>query len=84
MDAALTPDRRMPVTFNSPLETGVRAVAILVAAFPQSFDLQRLLAFEHLLVHTGDVGGPPSLHPPSPCVLPSFWSAEKLSSALCN
>jgi hypothetical protein len=31
-------------------------------AYPQKFDLQRLVAFDHLVVHTGDVGGPDSLH----------------------
>jgi hypothetical protein len=54
------------LTFNSPLETGVRALAILVAAHPRSFDLQRLMAFDHLVVHTGDIGGPKSLHPKLP------------------
>jgi hypothetical protein len=44
----------------------VRAVAVLAAAHPRSFDLQRLIAFDYLLVHTGDVGGPDSLHPPAP------------------
>src|SRR5687768_2873585 len=55
-----------PTTFNSPLEAGIRAVAVLGAAHPRSFDLQRLIAFDYLLVHTGDVGGPESLHPPAP------------------
>lgn len=57
---------RRPATFNSPLEAGIRAVSILGAAYPQSYDLQRLVAFDYLLVHTADVGGPESLHPPSP------------------
>src|SRR5689334_14744461 len=55
-----------PATFNGPLEAGLRAVTILGAAHPRSFDLQRLVAFDYLLVHTGDVGGPSSLHPPAP------------------
>ena len=55
-----------PATFNGPLEAGMRAVAILGAAFPLAFDLQRLVAFDYLLVHTADVGGPESLHPPVP------------------
>ena len=55
-----------PVVFNGPLEAGIRAVAILGAAYPRSFDLQRLIAFDYLLVHTGDIGGPDSLHPPAP------------------
>lgn len=66
MGQALTPERRAPTTFNSPLEAGVRAIAILVAAYPRAYDLQRLVAFDHLLVHTGDIGGPSSLHPPVP------------------
>jgi hypothetical protein len=66
MDQAVAPERRAPTTFNSPLETGVRAVALLAAAYPRAFDLQRLVAFDHLLVHTGDIGGPSSLHPPTP------------------
>ena len=41
-------------------------MAILAAAHPRSFDLQRLVAFDYLLVHTGDIGGPESLHPPAP------------------
>jgi len=53
-------------TFNGPLEAGMRAVALLGAAYPRAFDLQRLLGFDFLLVHTGDIGGPESLHPPAP------------------
>ena len=53
-------------TFNGPLEAGIRAVVFLRAAYPRAFDLQRLLAFDYLLVHTGDIsGGPESLHPPA-------------------
>lgn len=48
--------------FNSPLETGLRAVSLLVAGYPQRYDIQELVAFDHLVVHTGDVGGPASLH----------------------
>ena len=54
------------LTFNSPLEAGMRAVALLVAAYPQAYDLQRLVAFDYLVVHTGDLGGPESLHPKLP------------------
>ena len=53
--------------FNSPLEAGLRAVAVLIEAFPMQYDVQRLLQFDYMLVHSGDVpGGPPSLHPPTP------------------
>ena len=54
------------ITFNSPLEAGIRALGILLPAFPQLLDFQRLVAFDHLVVHTGDIGGPESLHPPLP------------------
>jgi hypothetical protein len=65
MDEVIT-RQRGPATFNGPLEAGVRSVALLCAAFPRSYDLQRLIAFDYLLVHTGDIGGPDSLHPPAP------------------
>lgn len=64
MEARLS--QRAPRTFNGPLEAGLRAVAILGAAHPRSFDLQRLVALDYLLVHTGDINGPESLHPPAP------------------
>lgn len=48
--------------FNSPLETGVRSLAILVAGYPSTFDLQRLVELDYLVVHSGDAGGPESLH----------------------
>lgn len=54
------------ITFNSPLEAGIRAVSILGAAYPQAYDLQRLVALDYLLVHTGDINGPDNLHPPTP------------------
>ena len=48
--------------FNSPLETGVRALSILEAAHPQACDLHRLVELDYLVVHSGDAGGPASLH----------------------
>lgn len=57
---------RRPTPFNSPLEAGVRSLAILHAAFPAAFDLQRLVEMDYLVVHSGDVGGPDSLHAPLP------------------
>jgi hypothetical protein len=52
--------------FNSPLETGVRALFVLNAAHPKSFDLTQMTWFDHLVVHTGDIGGLESLHPDVP------------------
>ena len=53
-------------TFNSPIETGVRALILLAESYPDRLDLQRILEFDYILVHTGDVDGPPSIHPALP------------------
>lgn len=52
--------------FNSALETGVRSLVILSASYPNVLDLQRIVDFDYLVVHSGDVDGPESLHPPLP------------------
>lgn len=52
--------------FNSPLETGVRALSVLEAAHPNGCDLQRLVELDYIVVHSGDAGGPKSLHAPLP------------------
>lgn len=53
--------------FNTPLECGLRCAAILLAVYPSRCDLQRLVQYEYLLVHSGDIPqGPSSLHPPTP------------------
>ncbi|HIE0919622.1 hypothetical protein JY436_02610 [Serratia marcescens] len=53
--------------FNSPLEYGFRALFILYAADNVAMDLQRVVSYDYLLVHTSDViGGPKSLHPAVP------------------
>ena len=50
--------------FNSALETGIRSVCVLAADGTMKYDLQQLLAFDHLVVHTGDINNAPSsLHP---------------------
>lgn len=53
--------------FNTPAESGLRSLIILNTIAPKSFDLQRLVIYDYLLVHSGDVHeGPESLHPPTP------------------
>jgi hypothetical protein len=53
--------------FNGPVEVGLRTLVLLVEAFPDQLDLQRLITMDYLLIHSGDIaGGPQSLHPPSP------------------
>jgi hypothetical protein len=53
-------------TFNSPIETGMRALILLAESYPGQLDLQRILEFDYIMVHTGDVDGPPSIHPALP------------------
>jgi len=56
----------MTSPFNSPLEIGVRSLTILTAVYPRALDLQFLVFFDYLAVHSGDVQGPASLHAPLP------------------
>ena len=58
----MTTSRSHPTPFNSPLETGIRSLAFLVAAYPAAFDLERLVEMDYLVVHSGDADGPESLH----------------------
>lgn len=52
---------------NSAFETGLRTLIILYEAYPARFDLQRLLMYNYLVVHSGDIPhSPASLHPPTP------------------
>lgn len=51
---------------NGALEIGVRVSALLAAAFPSRLDIARLVILDHALLHTADLGGPPSLHPELP------------------
>ena len=53
--------------FNGPVETGLRALFLLDAIAPATRDLQRLVYYDYLLLHSGDVAnGPPSVHPAIP------------------
>lgn len=61
-----SPSKPDVTIFNSALETGVRSLVILAANFPGNLDLQRLVDFDYLVVHSGDIEGPESLHPPLP------------------
>ncbi|WP_420132738.1 ABC-three component system middle component 2 [Rhodopseudomonas sp.] len=56
-----------PRPFNTPIESGLRLLFALNQADGRSFDLQRLVSYDYLLVHSGDVAdGPASLHPAVP------------------
>ena len=57
-------DMRSPL--NGPLEVAVRVLTVLLEAFPAQLDLNRLVLLDHGLLHSADLGGPVSLHPPVP------------------
>lgn len=53
--------------FNSPLEIGLRCLYILNQVPGEALDLQRLIYYDYLMIHSSDVpGGPISLHPKIP------------------
>src|ERR1043166_2071261 len=52
-----------PRVFNSTFEAGIRAVFLLASMYPETLDIEDLVALDHLVVHSEDVGGPNSLHP---------------------
>lgn len=53
--------------FNTPLESGLRSLFVLDKIAPSFKDLQRLVYYDYLMVHSNDVpGGPSSLHPAIP------------------
>jgi hypothetical protein len=61
------PSTEQPIVFNSPVESGLRSLVLLTEAFPLFYDLQRIIFFDYLIVHSGDApGGPPSIHPGTP------------------
>jgi hypothetical protein len=61
--AEVEPSRPRSRIVNTPFETGLRSVVLLTAAYPDALGLSRLVIFDHLVVHSEDVGGPESMHP---------------------
>jgi hypothetical protein len=55
--------RRRPRIFNTPFESGVRSLILLTSCFPCRLGLRKLVVLDHLVVHSGDIDGPESLHP---------------------
>lgn len=54
-------------SFNTPLESGLRALYVLSALAPRALDLDCVAILDYLLVHSGDIDqGPESMHPPLP------------------
>ena len=74
------PDATQPYGHSiAPIETGIRAPILLAESYPQQLDLQRILEFDYIMVHTGDVDGPPASIPRCRFDLASFWSGGNLS-----
>jgi hypothetical protein len=67
MDDMSQPTTPAADPFNSPVEVGLRALAVLTASHPVAHGLQRLTVLDYLVVHSDDVpDGPPGLHPQTP------------------
>ncbi|GAB3455371.1 ABC-three component system middle component 2 [Actinophytocola sediminis] len=47
---------------NSPLEYGVRVLMMLTEAYPEQLDINHLVLLDHSVLHTAELGGPPSIH----------------------
>jgi hypothetical protein len=56
----------MTQLLNSPLEVGIRVVALLTALYPERADLARIVLLDHVVVHSSDFDGESSLHPKIP------------------
>jgi hypothetical protein len=56
----------MGTALNGPLEVGIRTLIVLDALFPARADVGRLVLYDYCLLHSGDFGGPESIHPEVP------------------
>ena len=53
--------------FNNYVETGLRVLTILTSSFPVAYDIDHLIYFDFMVVHSGDINrNETSLHPPVP------------------
>jgi len=41
--------------FNNPIEAGLRLLLILASGFPERYDLERLVFFDYMVVHSADI-----------------------------
>ncbi|MFE4724855.1 ABC-three component system middle component 2 [Microbacterium sp. NPDC056736] len=56
----------MTSQLNGQLEVGLRVSVLLASVFPRGLDIGRLVLLDYALLHSGDLGGPSSIHPPLP------------------
>lgn len=52
--------------FNNEIEIGLRILVILNTIFPRSLDIEIINYYDYFSLHTADIGGGESLHPPVP------------------
>lgn len=52
--------------FNTPHEIGLRILFIISKDLSYLFSIDRLINLDYLVLNTGDIKGPDSLHPPVP------------------
>ena len=54
--------------FSTSIEAGLRSLGLLESVFPTTMDITKLVALDHIVVHSRDFDheAPESLHPPSP------------------
>jgi hypothetical protein len=60
------PEGKAVNALNSPIEVGVRALVLLAESHPEPLDVAQLVVLDHVLLHTGEFDGPPSIHPGLP------------------
>lgn len=51
---------------NNPVEVGMRTLVLLSASCPHPLDVPQIAHLDDAMLHSGDMGGPPSLHPTLP------------------
>ena len=56
----------MTSPFNNEIEIGIRLLILLSGFYPDSMDVEQLNYYDYFSLHTSDIGGPKSLHPPIP------------------
>jgi hypothetical protein len=63
----LTMDNIKIYPFNNGIETGLRMLVLLTSAFPLKYDIDHLVYFDYMMVHSGDINPDvKSLHPAVP------------------
>lgn len=58
---------KLSTPFNNDVDTGLRMLCLLNKSHPKSFDLQKLIYLDYIMIHSGDIDeNIQSIHPPVP------------------